>query len=184
MSEKLTILLLGKSNLSAAAIISALETQGYLVREAGTPAEAHALLDEAVADVVSLETTLTDGNTFDFGEENKALADMGWQSVNVGAKMSLVFDVLSNDVYINGMNIMLAPKEFSLLFLLARYKGKALSSEYLYEEVWKMPMLDESGVDEVKKQIGSLNKKLEESGNGRFALQPTEDGGYCFEGED
>jgi len=91
-------------------------------------------------------------------------------------KGPLKLDILSGAAYLNGADMQLAPKEFSILLLLARAEGQPISSQRLYEEVWRMPM---AGDDHpIKNTVYRLRKKLEGSG---FAITAARQEGYRFE---
>jgi DNA-binding response OmpR family regulator len=77
-------------------------------------------------------------------------------SVNIG---QLRFDLITNQAYAGSKNLSLTQKEFALLFLLAQNEGKTLSSQYLYEKLWKLPY-DESSP--LKVHISNLKKKLQD----------------------
>lgn len=91
-------------------------------------------------------------------------------------KGPLRLDTASDRAYLGGMDLMLAPKEFLLLALLARSEDKILTSQYLYETVWKSPMLDDTQA--VKKAVSRLRSKLADSG---FTISVYRGEGYCFE---
>ena len=59
-----------------------------------------------------------------------------------------------------GKEITLTPTEFSVLWYLCEYKGKVVSSEELFEAVWKEKYLDNNNT--VMAHIGRLREKLNE----------------------
>lgn len=88
----------------------------------------------------------------------------------------LRLDMISGRAYLNDEDLLLAPKEFLLLVLLARSEGKILASQYLYETVWNAPMLGDT--QSVKKAISRLRAKLTGSG---FIINAQRSEGYCLE---
>jgi DNA-binding response OmpR family regulator len=75
---------------------------------------------------------------------------------------SLTFDIIALRADMNGRDLLLAGKEFSILLLLIENEGQAMSAEYLYEKVWKLPMNNDS--QSVRSVVMRLRKKLEDSG--------------------
>ena len=91
-------------------------------------------------------------------------------------KGALQFDILANQAFLNGADLLLTKKEFAVLLLLVKNEGRALSPEHLYETVWKQPMAGDDGA--VKNTVYRLRKKLGEG----FSLQyDTDEDGYLFE---
>ena len=91
-------------------------------------------------------------------------------------KGALTLNLVASQAFVNGEDILLTPKEFSLLHLLAEHEGQSISSERLYEKVWNAPTGDD--VRTVKFQIYNLRRKLENSG---YTIVSTRGEGYCFE---
>ena len=77
-------------------------------------------------------------------------------------KGGLELDLVSDAAYLYGEDMMLTQKEFALLLLFAQTPGKAMSPEYLYERVWKKPMIDDDCA--VKNTVYRLRKKLKPTG--------------------
>ncbi|MDR0905206.1 MAG: response regulator transcription factor [Oscillospiraceae bacterium] len=92
---------------------------------------------------------------------------------------SLTLDIMVNVAALNGADMLLSPKEFSLLLLFAQNDGKSMSAEYLYEKVWKAPMNDNDSA--VKNMVYRLRKKLEGSG---YTISASRNEGYSFEKSD
>lgn len=82
-------------------------------------------------------------------------------------KGTLTIKVTSDEAYVNGANLGLSRKEFSLLFVFVQNEDIILSTEYLYEAVWGQQMLDNKGA--IKNAIHKLRKKLTNSGYSIFA---------------
>lgn len=78
----------------------------------------------------------------------------------------LILDGKARRVTYRGEEILLAPKEFDLLYFLARHPGQVLSRQQLLERVWGWDYEgDDRTVDEHVKRI---RRKLGEEGRGRL----------------
>ncbi|MDI3269507.1 MAG: response regulator transcription factor [Bacillota bacterium] len=78
----------------------------------------------------------------------------------------LILDGKGRRVIYRGEEVVLAPKEFDLLFFLARHPGQALSRHQLLERIWGWDYDgDERTVDE---HIRRIRRKLGEEGRGRL----------------
>jgi len=69
----------------------------------------------------------------------------------------LRFDMVTNQAFYSGNDLLLSPKEFALLFFLAQGEGNILSPQHLYEKVWKQPFEDNAVL---KAHIYNLKKKI------------------------
>ena len=58
-------------------------------------------------------------------------------------KENFKFNKISLKVFINGEDIFLTPKEFSVLLLLVENINKTLTAEYIYESVWKVSKIED-----------------------------------------
>jgi DNA-binding response OmpR family regulator len=75
----------------------------------------------------------------------------------------LELDFISRRALLNGEDILMKPKEFSLLEILMRNNGRAVSVEELYKKVWGMNPV--SDMRTVKEHISRVRSKLgEDSG--------------------
>jgi DNA-binding response OmpR family regulator len=91
-------------------------------------------------------------------------------------KGSLTLNMISGMAFVDGRDLLLSPKEFAVLLLLAQNEGKTISAEYMYEEIWGSPMTDNRTL---KKHISELRKKLEtEPGGGE--IENARNKGYRF----
>ena len=70
----------------------------------------------------------------------------------------LTYDVAWGSI---GAPVALTPLEFSILWYLCEHKGKVISSEELFEQVWGEKYLDNSN-NTVMTHIGRLREKLNE----------------------
>jgi DNA-binding response OmpR family regulator len=93
-------------------------------------------------------------------------------------KGALKIDVLANKAYLNGEDLLLAQKEFSLLLLFAKNEGKTLSAEYIYEKVWHAPIGNDKR--SLQTRISAMRKKLEDDNSG-YTVRNSYGEGYCFE---
>jgi len=91
---------------------------------------------------------------------------------------SLTLNTVANQAFLNGEDMLLSPKEFSLLLLLTQNEGRTLSKEILYEAVWNAPMVGDSGA--FWKQMSTLKKKLDKDGGGVLTISHG-GGGYMLE---
>jgi len=87
----------------------------------------------------------------------------------------LELNITARRAYLNGRDMNLRHKEFDLLYLLVRNKGRQISAKSLYETVWVMPYADSGNA--VWAQISRLKKKLAESG-GAIRISSVRGGGY------
>jgi DNA-binding response OmpR family regulator len=89
----------------------------------------------------------------------------------------LKIDASTLTAYLDGGNLSLTPKEFSILMIFIENEGKTLSNEFLYEAVWKRPMIGDSTV--LQKHISNLKSKLERYDF--MAITNLRSVGYVFE---
>ena len=74
-------------------------------------------------------------------------------------KGTLTMDIRANRAFLGGTDMLLTPKEFAVLLLLAENEGQIISTNYIYESVWKQD--DDSNTSVVVKNVMSrLRKKL------------------------
>lgn len=72
---------------------------------------------------------------------------------------ALELDTLSSTAYLDGTDMLLTQKEFSLLLLLVRNKNKLLRKDALYQQVWRQPLGNDSRV--LWTTVSRLKKKLQ-----------------------
>lgn len=84
---------------------------------------------------------------------------------NIYESGDLRVDTESRTVYGGDIKIQLTPKEFDILELLVRNKGRVFSREKIFELIWQEPCLDTRTIDV---HVKNLRDKLKESG-----LDPT-----------
>jgi DNA-binding response OmpR family regulator len=91
-------------------------------------------------------------------------------------KGGLTLNMVSGIAHVNGRDLLLSPKEFAILFVLAQNEGKTISCEYLYKEAWGLPMNDDRTL---LKHISALRKKLEDETN-NCEIENVRGEGYRF----
>jgi DNA-binding response OmpR family regulator len=89
----------------------------------------------------------------------------------------LRIDTLTLTAYLDGENLSLTPKEFSILMIFIENEGKTLSNEFIYQAVWKRPMIGDSTA--LQKHISNLKSKLERTDF--MAITNLRSVGYVFE---
>jgi DNA-binding response OmpR family regulator len=72
---------------------------------------------------------------------------------------SVVLDVDAHDAFRGGEPLRLTDREFELLHLLARHRGKALASGWIFENIWGYA--DEFGMKTLTVYIGRVRQKIE-----------------------
>jgi len=89
-----------------------------------------------------------------------------------------VLNFLSYQTHLNGVNMELTKKEFSLLALFINNIGKINTSDFIYETVWGKPT--KADYPELRKHICYLRKKLDK-GNSGYTITAVLGKGYCFQ---
>jgi DNA-binding response OmpR family regulator len=72
---------------------------------------------------------------------------------------SIILDVGRRDAFRDGAALKLTNREFELLHLLVRYRGKALATEWIFENVWGYAA--DLGTKALTVYIGRLRRKIE-----------------------
>lgn len=80
---------------------------------------------------------------------------------NIYEAGNLKVDVESRTVYRDDVKIELTPKEFDILELLIRNKGRVFSREKIFELIWQEPCLDTRTIDVHVKNLRDKLKELE-----------------------
>jgi DNA-binding response OmpR family regulator len=91
------------------------------------------------------------------------------------AKGRLSLDMAANMASLDGKDLRLTPKEFALLLIFTQNEECFMSAEYLYERVWKRPMISDSQA--VRKTVSKLRDKIAGSGWSVIWLRGE---GWCF----
>lgn len=93
-------------------------------------------------------------------------------------KGRLCLDVTADVAICEGRDLLLSQKEFSLLLIFIQNEEHFISAEYLYEKVWKQPMVGSSNA--LKTTINRLREKIKNCG---YRIEWSRGEGYCFEKE-
>lgn len=92
----------------------------------------------------------------------------------------LEMNYISRHALLNGRNLLLKPKEFALLEVLVRSRGRTVPVEALYESVWDMNPAGD--VRTVKEHISRIRGKLGE--NSRLTIVSERGKGYILKDKD
>jgi DNA-binding response OmpR family regulator len=87
----------------------------------------------------------------------------------------LVLDLLSDRAFLKGRDLILTPKEFSLLYFFLQHIDETINAHLLYSHVWGQPMGD--NVSAIRKAVSRLRSKLEGSG---YTVMSNRGDGYSF----
>lgn len=98
------------------------------------------------------------------GKASSLMLELGAEETPVPATDTILCGTLaiypkSRKVIRDGMEIMLTPKEFDILYFLARNRGEVFTKEQIYQAVWENDyLLDDSNIMAF---IRKLRKKIE-----------------------
>ena len=87
----------------------------------------------------------------------------------------LTLDTTALQAFLFGKDMLLTPKEFALLLMLAQNDGVAFSAESLYEKVWGQPMGGDANA--VRVAVSRLRSKLDSCD---YTITSTRGEGYSF----
>jgi len=90
----------------------------------------------------------------------------------------LRLDPASGKAYIDGTNVTLSQKEYSLLSQFVQHPNTILSAGYLYEKVWGQEMFEDD--NSLKVAVSKLRSKLADSG---YTITSSRGEGYYIERE-
>lgn len=99
--------------------------------------------------------------------------------VNILTLGALTLDIVAQQASLNGQDMALTPKEFSLLLKLINNRNQCVSPEALYESVWGNTMYGDANA--LKTTIWRLRKKLVSS---NMEIVSVRGEGYVFECRD
>jgi len=91
-------------------------------------------------------------------------------------KGNLTLNILAMQAFDNGTSLRLTPIEFSLLLLFVNNEEHPLSAEYIYETVWKVPIVKNKNA--LQTAISKLRRKIESTG---YIIVAQRDHGYTFQ---
>ena len=86
---------------------------------------------------------------------NEALKDKK-DEINIG---SININLDSREVFVEDKFVRLTPREFDILIVLAQNRGRVLSTEQIYEKVWKEPFYNADNT--VAVHIRNIREKIE-----------------------
>jgi DNA-binding response OmpR family regulator len=95
-------------------------------------------------------------------------------------KDSLKLDIVAQQAFLDGEDMLLRPKEFALLLMFIQNEGKVLDPQYLYQKVWNTDMNADNST--LKMHISTVRKRLEEKNYG-YKITNIRGEGYRFEKE-
>jgi DNA-binding response OmpR family regulator len=101
------------------------------------------------------------------------------EKITLHSKLSthhLTLDLVAVQAFVNGTDILLSPKEFSLLLMFVQNENTVMSAEHIYEKVWKAPLTDNKNALEAA--ISSLRTKIKPS---EYTIVTRRGQGYTFE---
>lgn len=87
-------------------------------------------------------------------------------------------DILAQQAFVNGEDLLLSPKELALLLLFAQHPGLIIDGAYLYGKIWGQQMNDDFSA--LKNTMSRLRKKLSGSG---YTITSERGEGYYLERE-
>lgn len=97
---------------------------------------------------------------------------------NVLCYDGLVMDLDSHRIEVNGRNVILSPKEFQLLTLVAQNPGTVFSNNRLFQELWGVESLGDCRT--VMVHISNIRKKIEPDPKNPVFIQTIKGVGYKF----
>lgn len=77
-------------------------------------------------------------------------------------KDGLVIDMIARQVFFEGNDLLLTPKEFSLLVFLSQNEGQVMNVQQIYEKVWNISFSADKNA--VQAAISKLRQKIEPHG--------------------
>ena len=99
-------------------------------------------------------------------------------SVNERITIGLLrFDLISNQAFYDGKDLLLTQKEFALLLLLAQNEKKILTADNLFQKVWGQPLNRDTAA--LRLQIFNLKKKIS-AATEDILIETTRGEGYCM----
>ena len=107
-------------------------------------------------------------------QENKAQQAIAEQQMITRGSLSI--DTVAKRAFLNGVDMNLEAKPFGLLQMLVQHENELLSSEFLYEKVWRQPMNKDSQA--LRRVVLAVRKQLNGSG---YNIVNERGEGYRFE---
>lgn len=101
-----------------------------------------------------------------------------FETTNTICFPGLMIDLNSYSVLVDGQPVILSPKEFQLLFLLAQNPNTVFSSEELFQAVWNTESYGDFRT--VMVHISNIRKKIEKNPNNPVYVKTVKGAGYKF----
>ena len=108
----------------------------------------------------------------------KALLRRAGQVPETITKDALTLNPIAGHAFLNGVDLLLSPKEFSLLLMFAQHEDETLSAEYIYEKIWNAPLINNART--LRKHISELRNKLNNNGSD-YTVNMVYGKGYCYQ---
>lgn len=102
-------------------------------------------------------------------------------SNNILKYPGLIIDLMSYSVEVNGQLVILSPKEFQLLALLAQNPNTVFSSEDLFQSIWDAESFGDHRT--VMVHISNIRRKIEKNPSNPIYIQTIKGVGYKFCGK-
>ena len=118
---------------------------------------------------------------YDFSEllaRIEALLRRAGRVPEVIVKGRLTLDITAGVAAMDGTDLLLNKKEFALLLIFVQNEGRVIDNEYLYDKVWKAPMIN--GSNTLNTTMSRLRPKIKGSG---WCIVSSKGEGYYFESE-
>ena len=93
---------------------------------------------------------------------------------------NISINVATHEVFVDGKEVKLTPKEFDILELLARNRGIVFSTQKIFESVWKEDYLESDNT--VMVHIRKIREKIEVDPRNPQYIKTVWGVGYKFEG--
>ncbi len=103
----------------------------------------------------------------------------GGEQITVG---SLVIDTARHEVYVNGQQVELTPKEFELLHFLARNAGRVMTRDALLNHIWGYTYDGDTRIVDV--HLSHLREKIEPNPKNPVYIKTIRGVGYKLKGPD
>ena len=170
-----------------------LTSEGYTVWKCNNGREALKYIDEVDLDLAVLDVMLPDMDGFHICRKirekyffpvimryNNAVGFSEKPQTNAEYDMKgLIINRETHKCTLYGKEIFLTPIEFSILWYLCEHKGKVISSEELFEQVWGEKFLENNNT--VMAHIGRIREKLKEPARNPKFIKTVWGVGYTIE---
>jgi DNA-binding response OmpR family regulator len=90
----------------------------------------------------------------------------------------LSLNPVAGQAFLNGEDLLLSQKEYSILLMFIQHEEKPMSADFIYEKVWGQPMTENSQA--LRTTVSRLRTRLQGSG---YTIVNQKNEGYCFERE-